>query len=76
MNTQTTQVLVGRQPIFDPQGDLYAYELLYRDTLNNVANVIDGDMATFRTVLNTFLEIGLEQVVGPHPAYINVTQGF
>ena len=76
MNTELTQILVGRQPIFGPQVDLYAYELLYRDSQENRANVIDGDMATARTMLNTFLEIGLDQVVGSHLAFLNLTRGF
>ena len=57
-NQTTTQVMVGRQPIFDQNLQVIGYELLYRDSQMNVATFSDGDAVTARVMLNTFLEIG------------------
>ena len=57
-------IFVGRQPIFDRDSNLYAYELLFRDGSENAAGVVDGDQATSRVIINVFLEIGLDRIVG------------
>ena len=69
-------IFVGRQPIFDRESNLYAYELLFRDGSQNSAGVLDGDQATSQVIINVFLEIGLERIVGPHRAFINFTRRF
>lgn len=68
-------VQVGRQPILDSKRQTYGYELLYRDANTGPAG-LDGNVATARTMLNTFLEFGLKQLVGPHKAFINLTKTF
>ena len=65
--------LWGRQPIYGGEVDVFAYELLYRGGDANQANFLDGDSATANVMLNTMLEIGLEQVVGNRLAFINMT---
>jgi EAL and modified HD-GYP domain-containing signal transduction protein len=69
-------VFVGRQPIYDRQRDVYAYELLFRSGESNHARVTDGDQATSQVILNTFMELGLETIVGSKLAFINLTRGF
>lgn len=71
-------VFVGRQPIFDKNLDVYGYELLYRsaDQANNSSGMIDGDQATTQTIINTFVEIGLENLVGDKFAAINLTEKY
>ena len=69
-------IFVGRQPIFDRDSNLYAYELLFRDGSENAAGVVDGDQATSRVIINVFLEIGLDRIVGPQRAFINFTRRF
>ena len=73
-----TNVYVGRQPIFDRTLNVYAYELLYRaGTQQNAANVgFDGDSATTQTIINTFMEIGLDRLVLNKMAAINLTEKF
>ncbi len=73
--TAPPSALVARQSILTRKQDLYAYELLYREA-GRTGAPDDGDAATSRTVLNTFLEIGLDKVVGPHKAFINITRRF
>jgi len=76
-STQSSnQVMVGRQAIFDRDLQVIGYELLYRDSHMNAATFADGDAVTARVMLNTFLEIGLEQMVGQQLAFINLTTRF
>ena len=76
LNQMANQVMVGRQAIFDSNLQVIGYELLYRDSQMNAASFSDGDAVTARVMLNTFLEIGFDQMVGPHLAFINLTSKF
>ncbi len=72
-SVKNTTALVGRQPIYGTEVDVFAYELLYRGGDSNQANFLDGDAATASVMMNTMLEIGLEQIVGNRLAFINMT---
>lgn len=69
-------VFIGRQPIFDRYLRVIGYELLYRSRASDSATFINGDEATSQLILNTFAEIGLEDVVGRQRAFINLTRNF
>ncbi|MEW6354402.1 MAG: HDOD domain-containing protein [Pseudomonadota bacterium] len=69
-------VFVGRQPIYDRALNVYAYELLFRAGGGNRAVFQDADQATSQVILNTFMEIGLDNIVGEKMAFINLTRGF
>ena len=69
-------IFIGRQAIFDRNMRCYAYELLYRESKKNGVQITDGDLASSRVILNTFMEVGLERIVGPHHAFINLTRSF
>src|SRR5437764_997681 len=72
-----SSVYVARQPIFDRHTRLAGYELLFRSgDEQDRAVIADHDDATSSVVLNTLTELTLERVVGPHPAWINVTRAF
>jgi len=79
-DTATTMLkqsaLVGRQAIFDRQMKVFGYELLYRDATGNSANIMDGDEATARVMVNTFLELGIDQIAGNAQAFLNLTANF
>ena len=64
---------VGRQPIFDQDMAVYAYELLFRNGDTASAGVIDGNQASSQVMINTFAEFGLNSIVGNHLAFINLT---
>ena len=68
--------LVGRQPIYGRNVDVFAYELLFRNSEVNKATFDDGDAATAQVMLNTFIEIGLDHIVDQHLAFINLTRDF
>lgn len=69
-------IFIGRQPIFDRNLEVYAYELLFRSGTQNQAGTFDGDQATSQVIVNAFIEIGLDQIVGSHLAFINLTRSF
>lgn len=72
-----SEVFVGRQPIYDRELGVYGYELLFRSgEANNADDVTSADGATSQTIVNTFIEIGLEKIVGRRYAFINLTESF
>lgn len=72
----TRQIFIGRQPIFDRDLQVYGYELLFRDSQVNAAEIVDGDQATAQTLVNGIMEFGLEQLVGEKLAFVNLTRNF
>ena len=73
-----SNVFVGRQPIYDKKLNVYAYELLFRSEQENNSSsaMLNGDDATTQTIINTFVEIGLESLVRDKYAAINLTESF
>ncbi|MDX6716082.1 MAG: hypothetical protein QOH30_2640 [Baekduia sp.] len=69
-------VFIARQPIFDRDLDAVGYELLFRGANENIAVFSDHDEATSTVIMNTFTELGLDNVVGDRRAWINVTRDF
>lgn len=67
---------VARQPIYTRARTVHAYELLYRAGDLDRADVVDGDQATATVLVNALAEIGLTNLVGDRPAYVNLTEGF
>jgi c-di-GMP phosphodiesterase len=68
--------LLARQPIYDTQLKIIAYELLFRADEENKANFSDADVATSQVILNAFTELPVSDVLGGKPAYINFTRKF
>lgn len=68
-------IFLARQPIYKPDLNVAAYELLFR-TGEDDASGIDNNasFATQEVVINTFTELGLNKVVGEHNAFINLTR--
>src|SRR2546426_5456830 len=64
-------VLVSRQPIYRADLSELGYELLFRNSDKDAALFSDGDQATAEVIVNTFMEIGLDEMVGRHLAFIN-----
>ncbi|WP_297808480.1 HDOD domain-containing protein [uncultured Methylophaga sp.] len=71
--------IIARQPILDRHCQLYAYELLFRRTRQDLTadlSELSADVATSRVINYTFLELGIERVTGGHIAFINLTRSF
>lgn len=67
-------IYIARQPIYDARLKVVAYELLFRSgQTTNAADFLDGDAATTNVIVNSITEIGMDQLVGPHRAFINLT---
>ncbi len=64
----------ARQPILDRNKKLFAYELLFRDSLDNVFPDIDGDEATSKMIEASQFNMGISEFTGSKPAFINFTQ--
>lgn len=67
------KVFVGRQPILNQNGNLVAYELLYRNSDKNFFPDIDSTKATVNLLIDTFLTIGIHKVSGDRLSFINFT---
>jgi len=75
INTQSSQLFLGRQPILGREQQLFAYELLFRDeqaATGNHAEFLDPTQATATVIANAFTELATNEVLGPYRAFINV----
>jgi len=69
-------LFLGRQPILDRSEQLLAYELLFRNSRQNAANVSDQVAATATVVTNAFAELSVGDALGPYRGFINVDHNF
>lgn len=67
-------IFVARQPIFDRQRRIQAYELLFREGPINAFPGLDGDTASAKVLSESFLGIGLERLTGGRQAFVNFTE--
>ncbi len=63
----------ARQPILNNKKELVAYELLFRQSLDNVFPKIDPDQATAHMVEGLHLNMGLDSLADDKLAFINFT---
>lgn len=66
-------IFVGRQPIYNPRLEIFGYELFFREHEVGQADFDDPSEASYRVMLNSLLEMGLDQLVGKNKAFFNVT---
>ena len=65
---------VARQPILDRERKLFAYELLFRVSLENIfPNKMNGDQATAKIIEGLEFNLGLENLTQGTLAFINFT---
>jgi len=67
-------VFIARQPIFTPNKRVYAYELLFRESMGVKLGQVDGNRATTSVLSSAFLTEGIEKISGNKPCFINFTQ--
>jgi c-di-GMP-related signal transduction protein len=65
------EVHIARQPIFDIHKKLFAYELLFRQTMGLRLGELSGDRATTSLLSTAFLTEGVETIAGNKPCFIN-----
>ena len=69
---ETRQIYLARQPIFDARNQVHAYELLYRGTEYAAAASGEPEAMGPRVMVDSLLGMGLTEVTGGRPAYVNV----
>src|SRR5512137_871254 len=65
---------LGRQPILDKGQNIVAFELLFRSADKQYADFTDQTQASASVILNAMTDFGIDNVVGRHKAFINVTE--
>jgi c-di-GMP phosphodiesterase len=68
------KIIMARQPIFDTEVNVVAYELLFRDCTDNKIDILDGDSATSELLVNLYTHFDANEVVGDKKAFINFTR--
>jgi EAL and modified HD-GYP domain-containing signal transduction protein len=69
-------VHVGRQTILRADGELYGYELLFRDAAMASFATGDGDAATTATILAAFSEFNIEDLLNGRRGFVNLSRSF
>jgi len=69
-------LFIARQPIFEINGDVYGYKLLYREVGEESYSCVNGDLATSSVIAGNFLSTALESTTGGKKAFINFTESF
>ena len=70
MNSQAT--LLARQPIFDRDIRVRAYEILFRTGGQDFADFSSPEHATAEVAVHALLDLGLDRLVGDRNAWINI----
>ena len=70
--TKPSTQYIARQAILDASKQIFAYELLYRDSHNNAFPTgVSDDLATGRVLFNSLILVGKEKLVSNHRAFVN-----
>ena len=68
---RTEELLLGRQPIVDRDGRMFAFELLFRSQGANTARFSDDVVATSQVLRHVFAELGVDRALGPYRGFVN-----
>jgi len=66
-------IYLARQPILDRQQRIVAYELLYRSSSVDRANIVDSMEASSRVITYAFSDLGIGAALGRSDCYINIS---
>lgn len=68
-------IFVARQPIFNRDNEIIAYELLYRNSLKNFFDEsVNSSKATAILITNSYINIGMENLIEDKIGFINFDQ--
>jgi len=68
------QIYIGRQPILNRLKKTFGYELLFRHSTMQCANVTDNLKATANVMVNALNNIGISKLIGNKKGFINVDE--
>lgn len=69
-----SECIIARQPIFDNNLKIYAYELLFRRISTNDSSEFDPEEATSSVLVNGMFLIGLKELTKGKPAFVNFSR--
>jgi len=69
------EIFVGRQPIYTRDLEVYAYELMPHLT-SDTEKTLSADTVTSQVIINSFMEIGIDKLVGKEIAFLTLTEHF
>jgi c-di-GMP-related signal transduction protein len=69
-------VFIGRQPILDTNGEVVAYELLFRTSAQSTGDMGSESKATARVISDIFSDMGLARVLGDKLGFVNIGEEF
>ena len=75
-NLAALEFFIARQPIYNQRTELIGYELLYRKTNEDHANFDDDKLASSSVIIETFIHIGIDSLVGSALAFVHVPRCF
>ena len=67
-------VYIARQPVFDRNMNVFGYELLYRNNMNNFYEGTDDNKSTAELINNAFLTMHIDELTDGTKAFINFSQ--
>lgn len=70
---ESWKTFVARQPILDSHKHIFAYELLFRSSLENLFQSRFPDHASSNVLVSSLFLIGLQAITGGRRAFINFT---
>lgn len=76
MTSANNDAYIARQPILDHTGNIFAYELLFRNSpcaqhAGAIPNAVQATAQVLEIALNN---MGVQKLVGPHKAFINCSR--
>lgn len=69
-------IFVTKQAIYNSHHEVIGYELLFHDGNSSQANLCSDAEQSAQLITNTFMDIGLENLVGSNKAFINLSHDF
>lgn len=66
--------LIGRLPVLDKNGEIYAYELIFRDEKRKSVQSLSSRHVTARVVSDLFNTFGIEKAIDSKRALLNVDE--
>lgn len=66
-------MLIARQPIFDKEKNVFAYELLYREVGSDRFNGVDGSVASSSIIASSLFSLDFNEIVGEKKVFIHFT---
>ncbi|MBU1657654.1 HDOD domain-containing protein [bacterium] len=68
-------IYLGRQPILEGKGGIFAYEILYRDK-NKQSNVVDDRFASAYVINNVLNKFGTDALLGGRRGFVKIDEKF